>query len=390
MCAIPVDETGDRKDKLKFKLGESSPIPDSVKNRRCFPLNKFKEITVCLDMYGCPNRCKHCWLGATPNGQMRVSDLEFTANEFRPFSDCFEIYDWYREPDFGANYQELRKLCRHLSDKQTEHFELVSVWRLVRDNSYITWLSSLGLKAAQLTVFGDEVTTDYYTGRKGAYQEIVKAIDILIEHQISIRLQAFINQDNIDKLAYIENFIKELDLEARCQSFGGSFSFFLHQGSCDGENEKLYDIRVTPKELEKIHEFLKNKTLKHYAKKNLGDVFGKTEESWYKELAESDSVASFVTDTPVFYIDRNFDVYPNITCPSPHWCLGNLKLHGAEAVLENYIENRSLAQHTRFTVPLGDIVKSQADRQSQRLFTRDDYIIFLLNRYCRQQQISIS
>jgi len=35
---------------------------------------KFEKITACLDMYGCPNRCKHCWLGNTPNGKLSVED----------------------------------------------------------------------------------------------------------------------------------------------------------------------------------------------------------------------------------------------------------------------------------------------------------------------------
>ena len=42
---------------------------------------KFNEITVCLDMYGCPNRCKHCWLGTTPNGNMSVEQILQTINQ---------------------------------------------------------------------------------------------------------------------------------------------------------------------------------------------------------------------------------------------------------------------------------------------------------------------
>lgn len=29
-----------------------------------------KSITLCVDLYGCPNRCKHCWLGHMPNQKM--------------------------------------------------------------------------------------------------------------------------------------------------------------------------------------------------------------------------------------------------------------------------------------------------------------------------------
>ena len=345
---------------------------------------KFNEITVCLDMYGCPNRCKHCWLGATPNGNMPISEIKFAAEQFRPFTDCFQIYDWYREPDYKDNYQELFCLCNQLSDKPIEHFELISFWRIVRDDEYVKWLSSLGLKNVQLTIFGSEETTDFYIGRKDAYKEILETIEILLKNKISPRIQMFINKNNINELNYVEDLIKHLDLENRCKLFGGEFSFFFHQGSCDGENEKLYDVRVTPDDFEHIPELLKKYTLNHFNKNKIIDVLGRTEQSLYEELIQDHSIASYVSDSPVFFIDKDFNVYPNITAPTSHWCLGNLKKHGVKTVLENYVKSNSDAQRTRLTVPICDIVKAQGDRTSQRLFSKGDYIEFLLNKYCRQ------
>lgn len=344
---------------------------------------KFEEITVCLDMYGCPNRCRHCWLGADPSGNMAVSEIEFTAKQLKPFTDCLQIYSWYREPDYRDNYQELYDLCNRLSDKPIEHFELASFWRLVRDSEYVKWLSSLGLKKIQLTIFGGEETTDFYIGRKGAYKEMLEAVDILIENKISPRIQTFINKRNIGELQHVEDLIKGLDLENRCRSFGGELTFFLHQGSCDGENEKLYDVRVTPDDLEKIPASLEAYTLRHFGMENIMDVFGRTEQSLYEELIEDHSTASYVSDNPVFFIDKDFNVYPNITTPAPQWCLGNLKKHGVHKILENYRESNSPAQHARLTVPLCDIVKTQGDQASMRLFDKNDYVEFLLNRYCR-------
>jgi len=52
---------------------------------------KFEKITACLDMYGCPNRCKHCWPGHTPNGNLTIDDLIFVAEQFRPFTDNLEV-----------------------------------------------------------------------------------------------------------------------------------------------------------------------------------------------------------------------------------------------------------------------------------------------------------
>lgn len=343
----------------------------------------YSEITVCLDMAGCPNRCKHCWLGHFPNGNLSDADLCFVAEQFRPFTARLIVDDWYREPDFNARYKERWNLCESLSDQPRTHFELLSVWRLIRDPEYVKWLSSLGLKAAQLTLFGGETTTDSYTGRKNAYREIIEATDILIENHIAPRIQIFLNQENIDEMPVVEALITELQLEERCREFEKKFSCFIHQGTCDGENEKLYPIRVTPAEVQKIPKRLAGYTLKHFHKENLIDVFGKTEQELYEALLSDHSTASYVTDKPVFYVDAHFDVYPNLTCPAPFWLLGNLKTDSVEKVLENYAKNRSLAQSVRITVPVCELVKAQGNPASQRLFGKNDYINYLLNTYCQ-------
>lgn len=346
---------------------------------------KYSKITVCLDMAGCPNRCKHCWLGHFPNGNLSEADLRFVAQQFRPFTSCLMVDDWYREPDFHDKYKERWELCGSLSDKPRTHFELLSVWRLVRDPEYVKWLSSLGLKSAQLTLFGGEKTTDRYTGRKNAYREILEAIDILIDNHISVRIQIFLNQENIDEMPFVDTLIEKLQLEERCSGFDEKFSCFIHQGSCDGENEKLYHIRVTPEEVRKIPKQLAEYTLKHFHKENLMDVFGQTEQELYQTLISDNSTASYVTDKPVFYVDSRFNVYPNITCTYPFWCLGNLKTDGAEKVLENYAQSRSLAQSVRLNIPVCELVKAQGDPTSQKLFEKSDYINYLLNTYCRSK-----
>ncbi len=113
-------------------------------------------------------------------------------------------------------------------------------------------------------------------------------------------------------------------------------------------------------------------------------MFGKTEQVLYEELINDNSTASYVSDTPVFYIDKEFNVYPNVTTPEVAWVLGNLKTDKIETVLENYAESKSVAQRTRLTVPLCNIVQSQGDCKSQRLFAKGDYIEYLLNKYCRK------
>lgn len=345
---------------------------------------RFRSITLALDMKGCPNRCRHCWMGWGPNGDLPETDLARAAADFAPFADSLQIDDWNREPDYSDRYRERWELCRSLSGPGPyhPHFELASVWRLVRDEGYAPWLAGLGVKAVQLTLFGGEETTDWYTGRKGAYREILQAMDILLQNGIAPRIQVFANRQNLPELPRVEELIERLDLDRRCREAGREFACFVHQGSCDGKNLDFYGERLTPEDLPELPPLLAAGTLKHFGKKSLPDVFGRTEGELVRELLEDESTASYVSEDPVFFIDCHYDVYPNITTPSPLWRLGNWKRDGAEAVLDAYAGSRSPAQRTRLAVPVSRLARAHGDPESRRLFGREDYIELLLHRCC--------
>lgn len=344
----------------------------------------YPTITIVLDMAGCPNRCKHCWIGHTANGRLTEDDLRYAAAQFRPFAERLVVYDWSREPDYTDAYRQRWALCNELSDGERDHFELIGVWRMARDPGYAPWLATLGLKAAQLTLFGGREKTDYYTGRRGAYDDILHAMDALLAVGIAPRLQVFVNKDNLDELPLIDRLIDDMHRIPRCAELGQEFVCFLHQGSCDGENEKLYPIRVTPEDLERIPPRLAAMSLRHWQVESLEQIFGQTEASLFAKLAASTNTENLATADPVLYIDKDFNAYPNFGAMEPSWHLGNLKTDGAEAILRSFSENLSKAQHTRLTTPLGEMVKAMGDPASQRLFDESDYIQYILNRYCRQ------
>ncbi len=347
---------------------------------------KYENIAIAMDLLGCPNRCRHCFMGWRPNPHLAEADLRFAAEAFRPFAETLTVYDWNREPDFGDDYKEKWALCKELSspEAQPEHYELASVWRLARDPAYAPWLKSLGLRYVQLTLFGGEATTDYFTGRKGAYRDILKAIDVLLENGIAPRLQAFVNKKTVGELPEVAALIDRLDLERRCEAIGIPFACFVHQGSCDGEAGSLYPIWVTSGDLEKIPEKLKQYTLKHFHKPSLQDVFGREERELYRELIMDKTTESLGAAAPAtLYVDGEFYVTPNIGVPAKHWRLGNLKTNGAETILRRLASDKSPAQHVRATISLRELVKEGGDPESFRLFGRDDYIEYLLDRYCR-------
>lgn len=344
---------------------------------------QFNSITVCLDMFGCPNRCRHCWVGHGANGRLTGDDLRCVAAQFRPYTKQLQVYDWYREPDYADDYRALWDLCLSLSDGPHAHFELVSVWRLARDEAYARWLSTLGLQYAQLTFFGGREKTDLYTGRKGAYDDLITSISRLMENGIAPRIQYFADKNTLGELPQMETLIDELQLDARCRSVGRDFVFFMHGASCAGAGERLYDIRLTPDDLQALPPGLVQRTLKYLGKQTICEVFGQTEQALCAELFEDRSTENLAGLDPVFYIDQDLNVYPNFSAPEPIWYLGNLKTEGIEAVLRAYAENASPAQRTRRTVPLCQMAKAAGNPDSLRLFTRGDYIEYLLNRCSR-------
>ncbi|EGT4138744.1 radical SAM protein [Clostridium perfringens] len=331
----------------------------------------FKNITIALDMSGCPNRCKHCWIGHFKNGNMSIEDLKYVANSFKDYTNSLEVYSWFREPDFNVDYKKLWEIDNELSkNTKPKRFELLSFWRINRDEEYVKWAYNIGVRRCQLTFFGLEEKTDYYVGRKGAFNELINATRILLENKIAPRWQIFVNKDNINEIEKLIDLSKEMNLEERCKEFGEEFELFIHQGSCDGENEKLYDIRITSDDLVNIP-------------KEFHHRLGKREKDLYGELINDSSTKNLVTDFPVFYITSQFDVYPNYTSIAPWWYLGNIKRDGVKKVLDNYINNRSLGQKSSLEVPIKEMVKVCGDQNSNRLFDRDDYIIYIINKYCR-------
>ena len=119
-----------------------------------------------------------------------------------------------------------------------------------------------------------------------------------------------------------------------------------------------------------------------FKKNDIMDVFGYTEQALFEKLIHDKNTINYVSENPVFYVDKNFNVYPNITNTSAYWLLGNLKEDGVQNIMNKYKNNKSIAQNVSITKPICDIVKLVGNNKSQRLFVENDYKIFILNKYC--------
>lgn len=250
---------------------------------------------------------------------------------------------------------------------------MASFYKIVREPAYVEFLKEVGTKKVQLTLFGMEATTDRYIGRKGAFQEILKATEILIANGISPRWQFFINEENKDEAERLLALVRELRLKERCPHF----AFFIHEGSCDGENAKLYDLRIKKESVSKnlIPYYLDfdNKQ----AEQDLVEAFKrKTNECYLPSNHRGDII---------IYVSGARDVFFNFTHMTPEWLIGNLKADDMSDLCRRIQEEDIPALRAAQKVSLSELAVRYGNPNSTRLFEEDDYKMLLLNRYLADQ-----
>jgi hypothetical protein len=217
-----------------------------------------EDIGLAFDMHGCPNRCRHCYLGipSPAAGRMTEDDVRWAVEQFRAFRRPgkslplwrkLRVSTSVREPDYSDDYRRLYELENELSDLPSlrAKWELLSVWRLARDPKYAAWAHSIGVRVCQMTFFGLEKVTDWAYRRRGAFRDLLVATERLLAAGIRPRWQWFFTKRILPDLPGLIALTRELRLRERCEALGGPFTLFLHCPSPDGEAWHLEHLRPT-------------------------------------------------------------------------------------------------------------------------------------------------
>jgi len=77
-----------------------------------------------------------------------------------------DAMSWFREPDFHPNYRRLYDPEGELNGQPPKRFELLSIWRLARDDGYAKWAKDVGTEACEISFFGTQETNDWFSGEK--------------------------------------------------------------------------------------------------------------------------------------------------------------------------------------------------------------------------------
>ena len=340
-----------------------------------------EKLGVQVDMAGCPNRCRHCWLGSHENGNMTHQEFRNIAEQFKNWRNESGVgirelgfFSWCREPDFRDDYRELWELEQELSTPgQAERFELLSVWRLARDAGYAKWAVALAPKVCQVSFFGMEEATDWGVNRKGAFKDSILATNRLIEAGIAPRWQLFATKRGLDDFDAFTRLIYELDLFKRCEAMGLKFEVFVNSFSPEGNGFLIDHETLEEGDLIKIPQGLID-----ICRDSID--FGKPEYIWLEEMTNDKSTPNLSANRPCISIDARFDAYPNIAEIAPWWRLGNLKTDGADAVIKAYRDETTPGMKANREMPISKLARRYGVKDSKKLYDKSD----LLSRFMHQ------
>jgi hypothetical protein len=346
------------------------------------------QVGVALDMAGCPNRCRHCWIGSPKNQRAPQKTLREVVHQFRawqrpnapgPFFERLAVATWYREPDFAPNYRRLWELERELSDEgAAKRFELLSIWRLARDESYAPWARQIGTQACQISLFGLEETTDWFCRRRGAFRDSLLATERLIQAGIRPRWQLFLTERLVPEFAAFVALIDELDLERRVAALTperAPFQVFVHGVCPDGSGFEIEHLRPTVDVLDAIPHYLAEKTRAYKNEASLEDCLGRAEADWLPELLSQNTALAEMPPMLAFMITPKLDVYSNLGEPTPAWRLGNLPADGLDAILGRFERDEAPGLQTMFHLPVSKLAATYGRPDSRLLYNREDLII---------------
>ena len=331
---------------------------------------------VMVDMAGCPNRCRHCWLGSHKNGAMTRDEFRKTAEQFRNWRNEngdgikeLGFFSWWREPDYRNDYKELWALEQELSSPGcAKRFELLSVWRLARDENYAKWAAALEPRFCQISFFGVEAATDWGARRKGAFVDNLLATERLLKVGLTPRWQLFLTKSGLGDLDEFLRLIYRLNLHKRCEAIGQPFEVFISGMSPEGNGFEIDSLRVDEDDLAILPS-----SLIDICREGI-DLLGEPEYKLLELLKCDDAPPNMSADVHAVAVNADFDVYPNIAEPTEWWRLGNLKADGIDAIIKAYRDEATPGMRANREISISELAQKFGNSNSKKLYSKDDLI----------------
>jgi len=314
---------------------------------------------------------------------MTIEEFRWSTAQFKEWrnenNNCIRelgFFSWWREPDYRDDYRELWEIENALSSPgRAQRFELLSIWRLARDESYAEWVATLPPKTCQISFAGMEENTDWFVRRKGAFHDNLLATERLIRAGIAPRWQLFVTKRCLDETDEFLRLIKDMRITERCEEIGMKFEVFLNSFSPEGNGYEIEDIRIDKNDLPFISTeliFISRDGLK---------LFGEPEYKLMEDMINDKNPPNLTPNILSLAVDADYDVYPNNAEPAGWWRLGNLKLDGVDAVMKAYRDGTPPGMQANSKMPISELARLYGSQSGNKLYEKSDLLARWLHQW---------
>ncbi len=206
----------------------SVKLEDSIKGK-LMPALRSDKLGLLIDTGGCPNRCAHCRVEGKPTRQMPYQEMRWVVQQFRelrmndhPFFSEIDVNLWFMEPDFRDDYRTLWDLQCELNGVESKHGGLLSIWRMVSDDSYLPWVKEKGGTLCQITLFGAGETHDRFM-LPGAFADCIQAMKRLVRADFVVQWLLVFTKAIIPDLDKLLRVAEDLGLPEQSEQHGDSW-----------------------------------------------------------------------------------------------------------------------------------------------------------------------
>jgi len=314
------------------------------------------------------------------------------------FANPLNVMTWYREPDFAPNYRELYEIEKELNGGKSVRFELLSIWRLARDESYAKWARDVGVsdkclgtnadegtRSCQISFFGMEKTTDYFTRRHGSFRDNLVATERLLEVGIKPRWQLFLTKPIIPELDDLLHLAESMNLEKRVRDIGGEFEIFIHTPGPDGEAWNIEHLRPDVDVISQIPTYLVNKTKAHFGTSSVEEAFGYAENDLIEQLLNDSQPYAWQPEHLAFMVTSDLDIFSNIAELTPWWRLGNLKTDGIGEIMRCFENDDTPGMYAHFHISISTLADAYGQIGSRKIYKIADLKSRLLRQWVQSQ-----
>lgn len=351
-----------------------------------------ERIGIAFDIQGCPNRCRHCYLGSASRGKLSENDVQWGARQFRDFLEkgttpikSLSISTWFREPNFSDDYKHLHELEAELSDGKPERYELLSIWRLTRDKDYANWAKSIGPDICQISFFGVEETNDWFYRRRGAFKDALTATERLLEIGMKPRWQLFLTKKMLPEIDELLSLISHLRLHERVRLLGKEFQFFMHLPGPDHEARKIEYLRPTMEETADLLKEMLKTSRKHFGKETLWQPESELYVSILKNGEEPPSGEEILPEVLWFFVTNNWDVFTNLGTLEEWWRLGNMKEDSVETIICRFEHDEVLGLKVLLLHPPKKLAEEYGNPRGGKIYSgKDDLLSLYRGEHCEK------